>query len=246
MKIIGIIPARYGSTRFPGKPLVRIAGKTMIQMVIEQSEKSKMLSDVFVATDDEQIFDHVKLLGKNVVMTSANHPSGTDRCLEALHSTGISADAVINIQGDEPFVSPEQIDALARLISKEEVEIGTLAKKITDSETLFNPNKVKVIFNSNGKAIYFSRHSIPYQKSIAKEEWLKHFDYYKHIGLYGYKSDALEKICSLKPSALEQAESLEQLRWLENGLQIYVEKTDIETPAIDTPEDLEKILKSLG
>lgn len=243
MKIIGIIPARYASTRFPGKPLIEIHGKTMIQRVIEQAEKSSQLNDVIVATDDERIFLHVQLLGKKVVMTSPHHPSGTDRCLEALEKSNITADAVINIQGDEPFVSPEQIDALAVLIAKPEVEIATLAKKISDNETLFDANKVKVAFAQDGRAVYFSRHAIPFQKSIPQSQWLSNQDYFKHIGLYAYKTDVLKEISALKPSSLELAESLEQLRWLENGKSIYVAETTIETPAIDTPEDLQKVLK---
>ncbi len=245
MIIIGIIPARYGSTRFPGKPLAQIGDKTMIQRVIEQAEKSTVLSDVIVATDDERIFLHVQSLGKKVVMTSDQHPSGTDRCLEALNKSGIRADAVINIQGDEPFVAPEQIDALAKLISKNEVEIATLAKKIDNDEALFDSNKVKVVFAENGRAVYFSRHAIPFQKSIPQKEWLSKHTYYKHIGLYAYKSHVLKEISALKPSPLELAESLEQLRWLENGKSIFVAETTIETPAIDTPQDLENVLKSL-
>jgi 3-deoxy-manno-octulosonate cytidylyltransferase (CMP-KDO synthetase) len=245
MIIIGIIPARYGSTRFPGKPLAMIGNKTMIQRVIEQAEQSTMLKDVIVATDDKRIYEHVESLGKKVVMTSDQHPSGTDRCLEALTKSGIAADAVINIQGDEPFVAPEQIDALAQLISVEGVEIATLAKKIDDAEVLFDPNKVKVAFAKNGRAIYFSRHAIPYQKSIAKEEWLQHHTYYKHIGLYAYKTTVLQTISSLPPSSLEIAESLEQLRWLEHGKSIFVAETTIETPAIDTPADLESVIKSM-
>lgn len=246
MRVAGIIPARYGSTRFPGKPLVEIQGKTMIQRVIEQAEKSSLLNDVIVATDDDRIYSHVQSRGKNVVMTSSNHPSGTDRCKEALEKSGIAADAVINIQGDEPFVSPEQIDALATLISKPEVEIATLAKRITDTDTLFDSNKVKVAFANDGRAVYFSRHAIPFQKSIPQTEWLNNHAYYKHIGLYAYKTSVLKQISQLKPSPLEMAESLEQLRWLENGKSIFVAETSIETPAIDTPDDLEKVLNSLS
>lgn len=242
MKIIGIIPARYASTRFPGKPLVAIHGKTMIQRVIEQAKMATMLSDIIVATDDERIFSHVNILGARAIMTSANHTSGTDRCLEALNLSGINAEAVVNIQGDEPFVDPAQIDAVALMIKKGEVEIATLAKRITDDNSLFDPNKVKVIFSATGKAIYFSRHAIPFQKLVDPKEWLNHFDYYKHIGLYAYKAETLREICAMKTSPLEMAESLEQLRWLENGKSIYVAETQIETPAIDTPEDLERVL----
>jgi 3-deoxy-manno-octulosonate cytidylyltransferase (CMP-KDO synthetase) len=245
MIIIGIIPARYGSTRFPGKPLAMIGNKSMIQRVIEQAEESTILQEVIVATDDERIYQHVQSLGKKVVMTSDQHPSGTDRCLEALTVSGIAADAVINIQGDEPFVAPEQIDALAQLISADEVEIATLAKKIDDIEILFDPNKVKVAFAKSGRAIYFSRHAIPYQKSTPQEEWLEHHTYYKHIGLYAYKTRVLQDISALPPSPLELAESLEQLRWVENGKSIFVAETTIETPAIDTPADLDHVIKSM-
>lgn len=217
----------------------------MIQRVIEQAEQATMLKEIIVATDDERIFRHVTSLGKKVVMTSNQHPSGTDRCLEALTVSGIAADAVINIQGDEPFVAPEQIDALAQLISLDEVEIATLAKKIDEIDVLFDPNKVKVVFANNGRAIYFSRHAIPYQKSIPQEEWLKHQTYYKHLGLYAYKTPVLQAISALPPSPLEMAESLEQLRWLESGKSIFVAETAIETPAIDTPSDLENIIKSM-
>ncbi len=244
LQILAIIPARFASTRFPGKPLIDIGGKTMLQRVIEQARKSTALCDVVVATDDERIFSHVESLGEKVVMTSANHPSGTDRCLEALNKFRKEVDAVINIQGDEPFVAPEQIDALAELISRDEVEIGTLAKKIDDSATLFDSNKVKVIFSNNGRAVYFSRHAIPFQKGIEQANWLKHHAYYQHIGLYAYKVETLREISALKPSPLELAESLEQLRWLENGKSIYVAETKIETPAIDTKEDLAKVLAS--
>lgn len=245
MKITGIIPARYASTRFPGKPLAVIDGKTMIQRVIEQVEKAQLISEIIIATDDDRIFSHVHSLGKNVIMTSPEHPSGTDRCLEALDKSAIPSDAIINIQGDEPFVAPEQIDSLAALITKKEVDIATLAKKIEDAQTLFNPNKVKVVFSKSGRAIYFSRHAIPYQKSIAQKEWLNHHSYYKHLGLYAYKTSVLRELAALSPSPLEQAESLEQLRWLENGKAIFISETTIETPAVDTPEDLEDLLEHL-
>jgi len=242
MKIIGIIPARFASTRFPGKPLVEIHGMTMVQRVLGQAKKANGLHDVLIATDDSRIFDHVSSLGAKVVMTSETHPSGTDRCLEALEISGIEADAVINIQGDEPFVDPVQIDAVADLLKRPGADIATLVKRIGDKETLFDPNKVKAIFSDEGKAIYFSRHAIPFQKGRDENEWLEHFQYFKHIGLYGYKVNVLREICALKPSQLELAESLEQLRWLENGRSIFVSETHIETPAIDTPEDLKKLL----
>lgn len=245
MNILGIIPARYASTRFPGKPLVEIHGMTMIARVIAQVKKCTSLNDVLVATDDQRIFDHVQSLGTKVFMTSPDHASGTDRCLEALHHSKLQADAIINIQGDEPFVDPQQIEALCQLISKPEVEIATLAKKIDEAQMLFDPNKVKVIFSSNGKAIYFSRQAIPFQKNIPQQDWLSHHNYFKHLGLYAYKTKVLEEICELSPSSLEIAESLEQLRWLEHGKSIFVAETHIETPAIDTPEDLKKVLADL-
>jgi 3-deoxy-manno-octulosonate cytidylyltransferase (CMP-KDO synthetase) len=243
MNIIGIIPARFASTRFPGKPLVEIFGKSMIQRVIEQTKKCSLLKDVIVATDDERIFNHVVSLGTPVFMTSAEHPSGTDRCLEAYKASGITAEAIINIQGDEPFVDPIQIETLCHLISKTDVDIATLAKHIEDMETLMDPNKVKVIFDASGKAIYFSRHAIPFQKGTPQSQWLEHFKYFKHLGLYAYKTAVLQEICQFLPSSLELAESLEQLRWLENGKAIYLAETDRETPAIDTPADLEKVLR---
>lgn len=245
MKIIGIIPARYGSSRFPGKPLAMIHGKSMIQRVVEQAKQSAMLSDVIVATDDLRIFNHVSEHGHKVVMTSTDHPSGTDRCMEALVKSGTEAEAVINIQGDEPFVSPKQIDSLATLISQPEVEIATLAKRIHDAETLFDPNRVKVVFSKQGRALYFSRHAIPYQKNHENQDWLQHQHYFKHLGLYAYKTAVLKEIALLKPSMLEISESLEQLRWLENGKSIFIAETDIETPAVDTPEDLERLVRGL-
>jgi 3-deoxy-manno-octulosonate cytidylyltransferase (CMP-KDO synthetase) len=240
--IVGIIPARYGSTRFPGKPLVEIAGQTMLQRVISQSRKAKTLTDVIVATDDQRIYDHVISLGEKAFMTSQTHPSGTDRCLDALLQMNMDVDAVINIQGDEPFIAPEQIEQLSLLIARPYVDIATLAKKITDPDTLFDSNKVKVIMNEAGRAIYFSRFAIPFQKGMDQKQWLSSHTYFKHIGLYAYKTDVLKSICTLNPSPLEIAESLEQLRWLESDRSIHVAITDIESPAIDTPEDLEKAI----
>jgi len=243
-RVVGIIPARYGSTRFPGKPLVDIGGKTMIMRVVERAQSCSQLCDVVVATDDERIYDHVLSHGAKVVMTSSDHPSGTDRCLEAFQKWGGDADAVLNIQGDEPFVATEQLDALVELMQNPQVEIATIAKKIEEETVLFDPNKVKVVFSENGRALYFSRQAIPFQKSTAQQEWLQHHEYYKHIGLYAYKLDTLKSICTLSPSPLEKMESLEQLRWLENGRVIYVAKTAIETPAIDSPADLEALLRN--
>lgn len=244
MKIIGIIPARYGSSRFPGKPLVDIWGKPMILRVVERAEASKSLSEVIVATDDVRIAEVVLKAGKRVVITSEEHPSGTDRCREVVEKIGVSVDAVINIQGDEPFVKPEQIDHLAKLIQEPEKQIATLAIKIEDSNWLIDPNKVKVVFDKNGKALYFSRQAIPFVKNMEPSDWLNRLDYFKHIGLYAYKTDVLNEICELKISSFEQAESLEQLRWLQNGYSIFVGVTHWETPAIDSPADLETLLRS--
>jgi 3-deoxy-manno-octulosonate cytidylyltransferase (CMP-KDO synthetase) len=241
MNIVAIIPARYASTRFPGKPLIDIGGKTMIQRVTERVRMCDGISAMMVATDDERIFQHVQSLGVSCIMTSAHHASGTDRCLEALQLSGIAADAIINVQGDEPFVDPAQLQQLANTIAQSDVQIATLAKKISNSEMLFDASKVKVVMNNRGEAMYFSRQAIPFNKSIAPEHWLEHHDYYKHIGLYAYKPNVLELICALQPSSLELTESLEQLRWLQSGYTIHVGITEIETPAIDTPEDLKHI-----
>ena len=240
MKILGIIPARFASTRFPEKALVDIGGKSMVQRVYEQASQSSSLSKVMVATDHEKIFNHVKNFGGQVVMTAEHHQSGTDRCMEALQKEVNLFDFVINIQGDEPFIKPEQIDLLAGIL-KPEIELATLAKKITDKETLFNPNTPKIIFNNQMEAIYFSRQTIPYLRGIKQEDWLSKHDFYKHIGIYAYRTDVLEKITKLPISALEQVEALEQLRWLENGYKIKIAITELETIGIDTPEDLKKI-----
>ncbi len=212
----------------------------MIQRVYEQASKCKSLSAVVVATDDERIFSHVKNFGGEVVMTSSEHPSGTDRCMEALQKFGGDYDIVINIQGDEPFIQPEQLEQLIACFSSADAEIATLAKKINTTEDLLNCNLPKIIFNQNHKAIYFSRSPLPGQKSANYSEWLSHHDYYRHIGLYGYRAEVLKEITKLKPSPLEITESLEQLRWLEAGYTIKVGITAFDTLAIDTPDDLKK------
>jgi 3-deoxy-manno-octulosonate cytidylyltransferase (CMP-KDO synthetase) len=240
MKILGIIPARFASTRFPEKALVDIGGKSMVQRVYEQASKASSLSKVVVATDHEKIFDHVNAFGGRVVMTSENHQSGTDRCMEAFEKMDEHFDFIINIQGDEPFIKPEQIDLLAESLNRE-TQLATLAKKITDNETLFNPNTPKLIWNENKEAIYFSRQTIPMIRGVAENEWLSHHDFYKHIGIYAYRADVLPVITKLTLSSLEIAEALEQLRWLENGYKIKVAITEFETVGIDTPEDLKKI-----
>lgn len=240
MNILGIIPARYTSTRFPGKPLVLIAGKTMIQRVCEQANKAQRLFATVVATDDERIFNHVISFGGKAVMTRSDHQSGTDRCAEAMLAFD-KIDAVINIQGDEPMLDPSQIDQLALCFEDPLIEIATLIKRITNTEDLDNANIIKVVQNINTEAIYFSRSPIPFLRGTAKTEWLSKQKYFKHIGLYGYRLDILQKISLLKPSFLEHSESLEQLRWLENGINIRLAETTIETQAIDSPEDLEKL-----
>ncbi len=240
MKILGIIPARYASTRFPGKPLVDIAGKSMIQRVYEQSAKCPHLADVLVATDDERIFNHVTDFGGKAVMTSPDHASGTDRCAEVALQYP-NHEVVINIQGDEPYIDPEQISKLAFCFSDANTQIATLVKKISGTDELFNANSPKVILNKFSEAIYFSRSPLPHIRGQEQANWLGHFTYFKHIGIYGYSNDVLQQITKLPVSSLEKAESLEQLRWIENGYKIKVAETELETFAIDTPEDLEKL-----
>jgi 3-deoxy-manno-octulosonate cytidylyltransferase (CMP-KDO synthetase) len=245
MLIIGIIPARYASTRFPGKPLIQINGKSMIQRVYEQAAKSKLMTKIIIATDDDRIAEHAKSFGAEVVITKAEHPSGTDRCFEAYQLNGQNFDYVLNIQGDEPFLDPEQIDSLAQGCA-EDVEIATQMIKCTDHDVLFDKGEVKIILNSNKEAIYFSRNVIPFIKGKDEKEWHKHFDYYRHVGMYAYRTDILEKITQLKPSALELAESLEQLRWVEHGYKIKCIETSFESHCIDTPEDIEKVMRLMN
>lgn len=244
MKILGIIPARYQSTRFPGKVLVDIKGKSMVQRVYEQASKSTLLSNVVVATESEEVKTHVEAFGGVAVLTNNNHASGTDRCFEALTLQGESYDYVINIQGDEPFISPVQIDELANLLDGK-VELATLIKKITTNSELFNYGEVKAVFNKNMEALYFSRQPIPYERNASEMEWLSQRDYYKHIGIYAYRADVLEKVSKLPVSNLEGAESLEQLRWLEHGLKIKLAYTEHESICIDTKEDLERVLSNI-
>ena len=241
--IVGIIPARYASTRYPGKPLIDIQGKSMIQRVYEQASKSKSLNRVVVATDDERIFAHVQSFGGEAVMTAENHPSGTDRCKEALVKLGGDFDYVINIQGDEPFVDPIQIDTLAEALADGDTELATLIIPVTDSELLFDKGEVKVVLNTSREALYFSRMVIPYIKGVEEKDWHLHHKYYRHVGMYAYRKDVLMAITKLSVSSLEQAESLEQLRWLEHGFKIKCAITDFESHCIDTPEDVEKVLR---
>ncbi len=244
--ILGLIPARFGSTRFPGKPLANIGGKPMIQRVYEQTKQQ--LTHVYVATDDARIEEAVKKFGGRVVMTSTHHQSGTDRCAEALDTIekqeNIKFHAVINIQGDEPFINPAQIEAVTHCFSSPETQLATLVKAIDKTEDLFNPNKPKVVIGSGQQALYFSRSPIPYFRGTPEEHWIEKHKYYNHIGLYGYRSDVLRAITKLEQSPLELAESLEQLRWLENGYHIQVKETLSESISIDTPEDLENLIRS--
>jgi 3-deoxy-manno-octulosonate cytidylyltransferase (CMP-KDO synthetase) len=244
MDFIGIIPARFASTRFPGKPLVDIHGKSMIERVYEQAKKA--LEYVYVATDDEKIAAEVQRFGGCVVMTSEKHQSGTDRLAEAIDiirkETKENFDVVINIQGDEPFIQPKQIEEIKSCFDNPLTKIATLVKKIENNEDVFDINKPKVIFNKKMQAIYFSRSPIPFLRGIEKEQWhLKH-DFYKHIGMYAYKIKTLNELTELEQSPLELAESLEQLRWIENGYAIYVAITKFDSFGVDTQEDLKKIL----
>lgn len=248
MKYIGIIPARYASTRFPGKPLAMLGGKTVIQRVYEQVQGC--LDEAYVATDDERIEQAVKAFGGKVVMTSELHKSGTDRCYEAFTKIGTGYDVVVNIQGDEPFIQPSQLESIKECFNDPSTHIATLVKPFVadDSfEMLENVNSPKVVVSKNWNALYFSRSIIPFVRNGQKKEWLKQHTYYKHIGLYAYRAEVLKEITALPQSSLEMAESLEQLRWLENGYTIKVGVTDVETIGIDTPDDLikaESFLKS--
>ncbi len=239
--ILGVIPARFSSTRFPGKPLTVINGKTMIRRVYEQATASKKLQKVVVATDDDRIFDEVKSFGGEVVMTSKDHHSGTDRCAETVSKVAGNWNVVINIQGDEPFIQPQQIDLLAGLFSNSEVKIGTLVKKLSDPSDLDNPNTIKVVLDAKNNGMYFSRSSIPFVRGFEKNRWLNTHFFYKHIGIYGYRTGTLLELTKLAPGHLEVAESLEQLRWLENGYSIRTAFTELETISIDVPSDLDKL-----
>ena len=244
MKILGIIPARFASTRFPGKPLIDLAGKTMIQRVYEQAKMASSLTEVIVATDDQRIFDVVELFGGKAIFTSDKHQSGTDRCAEVAEKT-LGFDAVINIQGDEPLINPVQIDLVASCFDNDQTQLATLVKIIKSEEDLFNFNTPKVILNKNLEAIYFSRQTIPYLNNIDTKNYLQHHTFYKHVGIYGYQTETLLQIAKLPIGKLEKAEILEQLRWIENGYKIKVAVTEHETLAIDNLNDVEKILAVL-
>ena len=241
LKFIVVIPARYASTRFPAKPLALLGGKPVIQHVYEQV--SGVVENVVVATDDERIYSAVEGFGGRAVMTSTNHKSGTDRCWEAYQKQGEEYDVVINVQGDEPFIAHSQLRAIMDCFNDETTDIATLVKPFTEEdgiEALENPNSPKVVLDKQSRAIYFSRSVIPYLRGVEREEWLKKHTYYKHIGMYAFRADVLKQVTSLEQSPLELAESLEQLRGLENGYKIGVGISDVETVGIDTPEDLQK------
>ena len=241
--ITGIIPARYASTRFPGKPLVDIHGKSMLQRVYEQCQKSKLVQ-IVVATDDERIAAHVKDFSGEVILTASTHKSGTDRIAEAADKLNLQDDSiVVNIQGDEPFIHPEDINLLTTCFENTSTQIATLVKKIETIKTLENPNNPKVVLNANKEALYFSRAPIPHLKDLKKEDWLNHHTFFKHIGVYGFRTAVLKEINQLPCSLLEQKEGLEQLRWLENGYRIQTAETNSESIAVDCPEDLIRINK---
>lgn len=243
METLILIPSRYASTRFPGKPLALIRNKPMVQHVFEAA--SKVGSDVYVATDDDRIFNAVEKFNGKAVMTSSSHPSGTDRCYEAYQKVsqklGKEFDVVVNVQGDEPNISPEQIQALIECFKDEKVQIATLAKKIEDIETLQDINKVKVVLGRDDFALYFSRFPLPFCRGKEQSEWLQCHDYFKHVGMYAYRPKVLKEITLLKQGELEKQESLEQLRWLENGYKIKIKITEHESIGVDTPEDLERL-----
>jgi 3-deoxy-manno-octulosonate cytidylyltransferase (CMP-KDO synthetase) len=250
--IIGIIPARYGSTRFEGKPLIDIQGKTMIERVYEQASKAKCLDKVIIATDDARIFEHAQNFGAEVIMTHSNHPSGTDRCWEAyslvighrslVENEPTIQDYIINIQGDEPFIEPEQIDELGAMLDGS-VELATQMIAVESSEILWDMGEVKIVLNDQHEALYFSRQVIPFIKNIPQADWHLHHPYFRHVGMYAYRADILQKLTELPLSSLEKAESLEQLRWLEAGFKIKCVTTQHESHCIDTPEDIEKVLR---
>jgi 3-deoxy-manno-octulosonate cytidylyltransferase (CMP-KDO synthetase) len=245
IKATGIIPARYASTRFPGKPLIDLAGKSMLQRVYEQCKLSKSLSRIIIATDDERIYKHAESFGAEVCMTDEKHPSGTDRCAEVALKINIDTDVIINIQGDEPLINPSQIDLLANCFADSKTQIATLIKVIDSEDVLFNTNTPKVVLDSENFAIYFSRECIPHIRNKEKSEWLSANTFYQHIGIYAYQKNVLQEITKLKTSSLETAESLEQLRWIEHQYKIKTAITNEDTFAIDSPEDVDKVLQKL-
>jgi len=238
MRFLAVIPARYASTRFPGKPLAVLGGKTVIERVYTQVKS--VISDVYVATDDDRIFNAVESFGGKAVMTREDHKSGTDRIEEAAEKIGGGFDVVINIQGDEPFIQKSQIETVCRCFDDPDTQIATLGKRFSTIEAAENPNSPKIVMDNNNYAMYFSRSVIPFVRGKEKDEWLASYPFLKHIGLYAYRREVLREITQLPQSSLEKAESLEQLRWLQNGYKIKVGLTDIETVGIDTPDDLRK------
>ncbi len=267
--IIGIIPARYGSTRFEGKPLIDIQGKSMIRRVYEQASKAQYLDKIIVATDDDRIFGHVQAFGAKAIMTQSSHPSGTDRCWEAYQSLVMSPeswvidkfnfqhlspetqdshlknDYIINIQGDEPFIDPAQIDELGAMLDGN-IELATQMIAVDNPDVLWDIGEVKIVLNDQHEALYFSRQVIPFLKNVPQTNWHEHHPYFRHVGMYAYRADVLKKLTTLPPSSLEKAESLEQLRWLEAGFKIKCVVTQYDSHCIDTPEDIEKVLRLVG
>lgn len=249
MRVLAVIPARYASTRFPAKPLALLGGKPIVQWVYEAVAKA--VERVVVATDDQRIYDAVVAFGGEAVMTSTEHQSGTDRCAEAFEKCGYEADIVVNVQGDEPFIAPEQIATLLQCFENETVEIATLAREFKAEEgieALENPNSPKVVISPKGEAVYFSRSVVPYLRDVERSEWLEHHTFYKHVGIYAFRAATLGEITRLPLSPMERAERLEQLRWLESGYKIGVGITDVENIGIDTPDDLQRaeiLIKSL-
>lgn len=244
MRILGIIPSRYGSSRFPGKPLIDLKGKSMIQRVFGGASHSKLITDLVVATDDDRIFDHVIAVGGKAVMTDSSHQSGTDRCAEVVRKMEGDYDVVINIQGDEPLINAEQLDTLLAVFSDEDIQIATIASKKISAEELNNPNRIKVVTDYQNNALYFSRSAIPNSVN-GSEQSRTTYPYLRHIGLYAFRPMVLETVSQLKPTELEQIESLEQLRWMYYGYRIHVVETDIETPNIDVPEDVAGVLEMI-
>ena len=238
MKFTAIIPARYASTRFPSKPLAMLGGKTVIQRVYEQAVS--VLGEAYVATDDQRIYDAVEAFGGHAVMTRTDHKSGTDRIQEAAEKISAKADVIINVQGDEPFIQRSQIETLCHLFDDPQTQIGTLGKRFETMEAVDNPNSPKIVTDINGFALYFSRSVIPYIRGKEHQEWFGQYPFLKHLGIYAYRREVLAEITRLPQSPLELAESLEQLRWLQNGYRIRVGETDVETVGIDTPDDLQR------
>lgn len=246
MHVMAVIPARYGSTRLPGKPLIKLKGRTIVERVYRRVAKCELVNEIIVATDDIRIFNHVNRFGGKAMITRIDHESGTSRCAEVLQKNP-GATHVINVQGDEPLIHPKQIDDLIRFVtSRKDIEIGTLVKKIDDAADLENPSKAKVIFGDNGKALYFSRAAIPYVRDAMPDQWLRKADFYKHIGMYAFRSDILRQLALLESHPLERAEKLEQLNWLANGFDIHVSETEMESIGVDTPEDARLVEHLLG